>query len=133
MVANKLIAFACLHRLNVLQLRAVVFFFWLGQHWVQSDILYLPQGTQKWDIERGQGLVDIRSRIMTFHLQATLSLLYNRSISREHTETSLLRRAGGMGLDEQLFLERLVELRYFNWSVFEAWKEFLSSRIYLTL
>lgn len=105
MVANKLIAFACLHRLNVLQLRAVVFFFfWLGQHWVQSAILYLPQGTQKWDIERGQGLVDIRSRIMTFHLQATLSLLYNRSISREHTETSLLRRAGGMGLDKQLFL-----------------------------
>lgn len=75
----------------------------------------LPQGTQKGDLEGGQGLVDIRSKIKSFHLQARVQ--HNISITWEHTGTSLLRRAGEVGLDKELLLIKLSERLSFNWSL----------------
>lgn len=50
--------------------RKLVDFFWDGQHWKKSAVLFLP--TQ----EGGQGLMDIKNRIKTFRLQAAQRLLY---------------------------------------------------------
>jgi len=52
-------------------------------------------------------LVDIR--LMTFRLQTAKRLLYNNDSTWFDTAVALLRRAGGMGLDEHLFLIKLEE------------------------
>ncbi len=57
--------------------------------------------------EGGQGLVDIRSRLMAFRLQAAQRLLYNSDIAWLNTAVALLRKAGNMGLDKHLFLMEL--------------------------
>ncbi len=59
--------------------------------------------------EGGQGLVDIRSRLMAFHLQAAQRLLYNSDIAWLNTAVALLRKVGNMGLDKHLFLMELNE------------------------
>ncbi|KAK3559150.1 hypothetical protein QTP86_005006 [Hemibagrus guttatus] len=81
--------------------RQLVSFSWSGQHWVRAAVLHLPVQ------EGGQGLVDIRSRITTFRLQAAQKLLYHSSISWEDTGTVLLRKADEMGLAKHLFLMNL--------------------------
>ncbi len=88
------------HKFTVLQQdiqRMLVNFFWSGQHWVRSAVLFLPVQ------EGGQGLVDIRSRLMAFRLQAAQRLLYNSDIAWLNTAVALLRKVGNMGLDKHLF------------------------------
>ena len=107
--------------------RMLVTFFWSGQHWIRSAVLYLPVQ------EGGQGLVDIRSRIMAFRLQAAQRLLFHGAIAWKNTATVLLRRAGGMGFDKHLFLMTMPEavlagLTPFYRSMLEAWKVFSASR-----
>jgi len=102
-------------------------FFWSGQHWVRSAVLFFPVQ------EGGQGLVDIRSRLMAFRLQAAQRLLYYGDIAWSNTAVALLRKADNMGLDKHLFLlnlnERtLADLTPFYRSVMEAWKVFSVSR-----
>ncbi len=71
-MTNNLVASTLWHKLMVLQppvglieeiQRKLVSFFWSGQHWIRSAALFLPVQ------EGGQGLVDIKARIMTFRLQ----------------------------------------------------------------
>lgn len=136
LIVNNLVASTLWHRFNVLQppaglvqevQRKLVNFFWSGQHWVRSSVLFLPIQ------EGGHSLVDIRSRLMTFRLQAAQRLLYNNDSAWFNTAVVLLRRAGGMGLDKHLFLMKLEEneltdLTPFYKSVLEAWKVFAFSR-----
>lgn len=128
LVTNNLVASTLWHKLTVLQppaglieeiQRKLVSFFWSGQHWIRSAVLFLPvQGG-------GQGLVDIKSRIITFRLQAIQRLLYHTNASWMETAFALLRRVGGMGLDKHLFLMQLqdedrVDLTSFHKSAMEA-------------
>lgn len=136
LVANNLVASTLWHKLGVLQppagliqsiQRRLVTFFWSGQHWIRSSALYLSVQ------EGGQGLVDIKSRIMTFRLQAAQRLLYDNNSAWMDTAKALLRKAGGMGFDKHLFLMQLqeaamVDLTPFYRSVLEAWKVFSISR-----
>jgi len=107
--------------------RQLVDFFWSGQHWIRAAALYLPLQ------EGGQGLIDIRARIMAFRLQATQRLLYDTDASWQNTACALLRRVRGMGLDKHLFLMELqnedrVKLTVCYKSVLEAWTVFTISR-----
>lgn len=136
LVANNLVASTLWHKFNVMQppgglvqaiQRSLVTFFWSGQHWVRSAVLYLPIQ------EGGQGLVDIKARIMAFRLKAVQRLLYNKDFAWMNTALALLRKAGGMGLDKHLFLmnlqeSELVDLTPFYKSVLEAWKVFSVAR-----
>ncbi|KAI4903525.1 hypothetical protein NFI96_028300, partial [Prochilodus magdalenae] len=70
---NNLVASTLWHRFSVLQppaglvqevQRMLVTFFWSGQHWVRSAVLYLPVQ------EGGQGLVDIRTPFYRSMLEA---------------------------------------------------------------
>lgn len=136
LVANNLVASNLWHKLSVQQpptgliqsiQRRLVTFFWSGQHWIRSAALYLPVQ------EGGQGLVDIKSRIMAFRLQTAQRLLYNKNSAWMDTATALLRIAGGMNFDKHLFLMQLkktemVDLSPFYRSVLEAWKVFVVSR-----
>jgi len=106
-------------------------FFWSGQHWVQSAVLFLL--VQEW----GQGLVDIRSRLMAFRLQAAQRLLYYGDIAWSNTAVALLRKAGNMGLDKHLFLlnlneTTLADLSPFYRSVMEDWKVFCLKTCWIT-
>lgn len=112
LLADNLVASTLWHKFNVLQppagliqaiQRHLVTLFWSGYHWVQSAALYLPIQ------EGGQGLVDIKARIMTFCLQTAQRLLYNSYFAWMNTATALLRRVGGIGLDKYLFLRHLQE------------------------
>lgn len=55
-------------------------------------------------MEGGQGLIDIRSRIKAFRLQTAQRLLYGKEVSWRGVAHGLLRRAGKMDYDRQLFL-----------------------------
>lgn len=59
---------------KVIQKR-LIDFFWSGQHWVKAPVLYLSR--QK----GGQGLLDIKSRVMAFRLQTAKRLLYGKKVS----------------------------------------------------
>ncbi len=134
-MTNNLVASTLWHKLMVLQppvglieeiQRKLVRFFWSGQHWIRSAALFLPVQ------EGGQGLVDIKARIMTFRLQTVQKLLYHNNASWMETTFALLRRTGGMGLDKHLFLMQLqdddrVDLTSFYKSTLEAWKVFTIS------
>ncbi len=94
LVVNNLVASALWHKFTVLQppagllqdiQRMLVNFF--GQDSIGFDQLsyFAVQ-------EGGQGLVDIRSRLMAFRLQAAQRLLYNSDIAWLNTAVALLRR-----------------------------------------
>ncbi|KAI4881111.1 hypothetical protein NFI96_017176, partial [Prochilodus magdalenae] len=79
LIANNLIASALWHKFTVLNpprglikdiQKALVDFFWSGQHWLRAAVLYLPVQ------EGGQGLIDIRSRVAVLRLQAAQRFLY---------------------------------------------------------
>ncbi|XP_067260308.1 polymeric immunoglobulin receptor-like [Chanodichthys erythropterus] len=55
-------------------------------------------------MEGGQGLIDIISRIKAFRLQTAQRFLYGEDVSWFGVACGLLRRAGKMGFDRQLFL-----------------------------
>ncbi len=78
-------------------------------------------------------MIDIRSRITAFRLQAAQRLLYHMDVSWLKTASALLRQVINMGLDKHLFLMELqnddrVNLTSFYKSVLEAWKVFTISR-----
>ncbi len=132
LIVNNLVASALWHRLIVLSQprglieevqRATVDFFWSGQHWLRSAVLYLPVH------EGGQGLVDIASRIAAFRLQTAQKLLYGFGLPWMDTACLLLRRAGRLGLDKHLFLVQahgmdFTGLTPFYQSVLQAWQVF---------
>ncbi len=101
--------------------RTIVNFFWNGQHWIRAAVLYLPVQ------EGGQGLVDVRSRIRAFRIQAAQRFLYDKDVLWEKTASAIMRRVGGYGLDKQLFLMNfeeinLSELTVFYKSMLQTWK-----------
>ncbi|KAK3531870.1 hypothetical protein QTP70_033418, partial [Hemibagrus guttatus] len=113
LVVNNLAASTLWHKTNVMELpeelvssiqRSIVDFFWSGQHWLPAAVLYLPVQ------EGGQGLVDVRSRIRAFRIQAAQRLLYHKDVVWEKTAGAILRRVGGFRLDKHLFLMELKEL-----------------------
>lgn len=104
----------------VKKIQCMVNFFWSGHHWQRPPVLSLP--TQ----EGGQELVDIRARIKAFRLQAAQRLLYGEEVSRARVACALLRKAGNMGLDRQLFLMDINNLNQtgltpFYRSMLKAW------------
>jgi hypothetical protein len=60
--------------------------------------------------EGGQGLVELESRMAAFRQKAVQRLLYHADVGWREPPCVLLRRAGGLGLDWQLFLMRLERL-----------------------
>lgn len=134
LVTNNLAASTLWHRLNVLEppddivksiQRKLVEFFWSGQHWIPVSALYLP--TQ----EGGQGLIDIRSRIGTFRLQAAQRLLYEEDVGWTDVACALLRRTSNLGDDKQLFLLKVNELDFnhltsFYQSMLKVWNRTFS-------
>ena len=136
LVANNLIASTLWHRLVVLPppsglteeiQRLLVNFFWSGQHWIRAAALYLPVE------EGGQGLVDIKSRVLAFRLAAAQRLLYQCGARWLDTAELLLRRVGRLGYGRQLFLTRLQEvdlngLSPFYSSVLQAWQVLEATR-----
>ncbi|KAK3533098.1 hypothetical protein QTP70_006780 [Hemibagrus guttatus] len=113
LVVNNLAASTLWHKTNVMEppeelvssiQRSIVDFFWSGQHWLRTAVLCLPVQ------EGGQGLVDVRSRIRAFRIQAAQRLLYHKDVVWEKTAGAILRRVGGFRLDKHLFLMELKEL-----------------------
>lgn len=129
LIINNLAVSTLWHRLAVLSpprgvledlQKKVVDFFWSGYHWLRAQILYLPVS------EGGQGLVDLESRVTAFRLQAAQKLLYNKESCWGTVACTILRRAGGLGLDRQLFIMNhdglnLSGLSDFYAAVLKAW------------
>ncbi|TKS66148.1 putative 149 kDa protein ORF 2 [Collichthys lucidus] len=108
--------------------RAILEFFWSGKHWVRAAVLYLPVA------EGGQGLINIQSKIASFRLRTAQKLLYNCGPGWCDTGRLLLRKAGRLGYDKQLFLLRLGDVDFtgltsFYSSVLQAWQIFLVARV----
>lgn len=77
--------------------------------------------------EGGQGLINIRARIASSRLQTAQRLLYTSGPGWLDTARLLLRRAGRLGYDKQLFLLQpedvaLAGLTPFYSSVLQAWQ-----------
>lgn len=130
LVINNLVAASLWHKLQIMVpptgfleeiQRLVVDFFWSGRHWKKEALLYLPV------TEGGQGLIDIISRVAGFRLQAAKRFLYGTSARWMDIAEMLLRKAGKLGLDKQLFLMEppthgFNELPPFYNSLLTAWK-----------
>ncbi len=112
LVTNNLAASALWHKMNVLDppddivhelQRRLVKKFWTGQHWTKAAVLFLPVN------EGGQGLIDIKSRIKTFRLQAAQKLLYSNRCWTD-TAKKLLHKVDVFKYDVHLFLIKLTEM-----------------------
>lgn len=129
LVINNLIASMFWHKMTVLNppndivsgiQRMLIDFFWSGYHWTKAAVLYLPVN------EGGHGLIDIKSRIMTFRLQVAQRLLYFGETMWTDTACALLQKVDIFKYDKQLFLMRLADLNLsgtssFYHSVLKAW------------
>ncbi|KAK0148421.1 Transposon TX1 uncharacterized protein [Merluccius polli] len=99
-----------------------------GRHWTRASVLYLPVQ------EGGQGLVDINSRVTAFRLQTVQRLLYSLGLPWTDTACLLLRKAGRLGYDKQLFLVQPLcvdietGLAFFYLSVLQAWQTVTAKR-----
>ncbi|KAI4877209.1 hypothetical protein NFI96_028665 [Prochilodus magdalenae] len=136
LIANNLIASALWHKFTVLNpprglikdiQKALVDFFWSGQHWLRAAVLYFPVQ------EGGQGLIDIRSRVAVLRLQAVQRFLYCGRHPWIDVACALLRSAGRMGLDRHLFYLSLDSvdlggLTPFYSAVLQAWQLLSFSR-----
>ncbi|KAK3527705.1 hypothetical protein QTP86_034618, partial [Hemibagrus guttatus] len=100
-IVNNLAASTLWHKTNVMEppeelvssiQRAIVDFFWSGQHWLHAAVLYLP-------VQEG-----------AFRIQAAQRFLYHKDVVWEKTAGAILRRVGGFRLDKHLFLMELKEL-----------------------
>lgn len=120
LVTNNLAASALWHKMNVLDppesvveelQRKLVDFFWDGQHWKKSAVLFLPIQ------EGGQGLIDIKNRIKTFRLQAAQRLLYAEPCWAD-TAHAVLRKMNIFKYDVQLFLIKVANMDLRNVSPF---------------
>lgn len=99
-------------------------FFWSGEHWTRAAVLYLPV------YEGGQGLVDVKSRIVAFRLQAVQKFLYQEDLAWTPTACAFLQKIESFGLDKHLFLLKMDGLRLDNLSSFyksmlQAWNKVL--------
>ncbi len=131
LITNNLTASMLWHKLNVLEppddsikeiQKKLVDFFWSGQKWIPRQALYLPV------IEGGQSLIDVRSRINAFRLQAAQRLLYEENVGWINVACALLRKTSGLLYDKQLFLLKsdevdLKELTPFYKSMITAWRK----------
>lgn len=81
----------------------VELFLVIGQHWLRVSALYAPAA------EGGQGLVDIMSRTAAFRLQMAQRPLLGCGHCCLAPAPLLLRKAGQLGLDKQIFLLRSFE------------------------
>ncbi len=133
LVANNLAASTLWHKVTVLEppselicniQRMIVDFFWSGEHWTRAAVLYLPVH------EGGQGLVDVKSRIVSFRLQTVQKLLYQEGLSWIQTACAFLQKVERFGLDKHLFLMemdglKLDNLTFFYKSMIQAWSKVL--------
>lgn len=136
LIANNLIASMLWHKMMVVDppviliqeiQKRLVNFFWSGQHWLRAAVLYLPVQ------EGGQGLIDIRARLTVFRLQAIQRLLYQQQHGWMELTCALLRKAGRMGLDKQLFTMTLKRtslggLNSFYLNIMDLWQMISVSR-----
>jgi len=137
LVINTLVASTLWHRFFVLHPPAVllqqlqkcfVSFFWDGKHWLRPGVLSLPL------TDGGQGLVDIKSRLMAFRLSVALRMLYTRpSPPWVNVARHLLQQAGRLGYDHSLFLMDLSKidtspLSGFYQSMLNAWQALTITR-----
>jgi len=95
-------------------------FFWGGKHWLQPGVLNLPVA------EGGQGLIAITSKVMAFRLLSLRRLLYT-DVSWKALAHCLLRQAGKLGYDQQLFLidtkkVDIASVPLFYRSMLKAWQ-----------
>lgn len=130
LIINNLVASSLWHKLAVLNppaglladlQRKLVDFFWSGHHWLRAAVLYMTVH------EGGQGLVELESRMAAFRLKAAQRLLYHTDVGWREPACALLRRAGDLGLDRQLFLMKLERLSTaglsdFYSAVLRAWQ-----------
>lgn len=130
LVVNNLAASTLWHRLIVMEppeelickiQRTFVDFFWSGEHWIRAAALYLPV------YEGGQGLVDVRSKISAFRIQAAQRFLYCKDLAWTETAKMILQKAGGLKLDRHLFLMELhkvnlSEITPFYRSMLHSWR-----------
>lgn len=133
LVANNLAASTLWHRCVVMDppediicgiQRKLVIFFWSGEHWVRASVIFLPV------CEGGHGLVDVKSRIHAFRLQAAKRFLYQKDLLWTPTACAILQRAGGLGLDKHLFLMKLKDMNLsgitpFYRTMFHVWRNVL--------
>ncbi|KAK3525559.1 hypothetical protein QTP86_034855, partial [Hemibagrus guttatus] len=101
------------------------------QHWLRAAALYLPVQ------EGGQGLIHIPSRVAAFHLQAAQHLLYHEHHRWTDVAHALLRKTGGMSLDQHLFTLSLKRtdmegLTSFYKGVLQTWKTLSSPKYWDT-
>lgn len=73
-----------------------VMLLWSGAHWIHAAALYLPV--------HERGLVDVRSWLTAYRIQAAQRLLYHKDVAWAHTARLILKNAGGLGLDKHLFI-----------------------------
>lgn len=132
-MANNLAASTLWHKLIVLEppsdlicniQRKIVDFFWSGEHWTRAAVLYLPVH------EGGQGLVDVKSRIVAFRLQAVQKFLYQEELAWTQTACAFLQKVESFGLDKHLFLLKMDGLKLdslssFYKSMLQAWNKVL--------
>lgn len=107
--------------------RTFVEFFWNGEHWIRAAALYLPM------YEGGQGLVDVRSNICAFRIQAAQRFLYYKDLTWTETAKMILQKAGGLNLDSHLFLMELdkvnlSEVTSFYRSILYSWRTVFSGK-----
>ncbi|KAI4892597.1 hypothetical protein NFI96_030647 [Prochilodus magdalenae] len=69
----------------------VLYIFCSGQHWLKAAVLYLLTH------ERGQGLIDLESRVAAFRLKAVQRLLYRPDLPWRETAHVLLRKSWQYG------------------------------------
>ncbi len=105
-MANNLAASTLWHKVIVLEppsdlicniQKKIVDFFWSGEHWTRAAVLYLPIH------EGGQGLVDVKSQIVSFRLQTVQKLLYQGELSWIQIQAcAFLQKVESFGLDKQV-------------------------------
>ena len=136
LVVNNLVASSLWHKFICLQppevlLKAVqrllVDFFWSGFHWLQPNVICRPLA------EGGQGLVDIKSRIMAFRLCSTQMLMHEKQLLSRLLARHILQQASGLGYSLELFLIKLQHvdishLSTFYQSLLNAWQSLSVSR-----
>lgn len=127
LVINNLAASTLWHRLIVMEppkelickiQRTFVEFFWSGEH---AAARYLPV------YEGGQGLVDVQSKICAFRIQAAQRFLYHKDLPWAQTAKIMLQKAGGLKLDQHLFLMELEKVNLsgitsFYQSMLHSWR-----------
>ena len=100
LVINNLVASSLWHRFVCLQppedllkevQRQLSDFFWGGHHWLRPNVVCQPLA------EGGQGMVDIKSRIMAFRLCSVQRLMSDEQLPSHLLAAQILRQAGGLG------------------------------------